>query len=109
MKKSILFLLALSISMFTTQFSFAAESMMIEEAIESTALRIKISRDLNGVVTGKVCQRCELKVVKITPATKLFIDGKPADLSRAASVSGKPGTAVFNIKTQLVTKIYSHQ
>lgn len=102
-------LLSLFLIVFTSFSSLvhAGKTVLVEEAIESASLNIKISRDLTGIVRGKVCDRCETIVVNITPETKLFIKGEQADLSRAASRSGKPGTAVFNIKTRKVTKIYS--
>lgn len=78
---------------------------LVENAIESQALNIRLSNDLSGVVTGKQCDRCETEVVKITPQTKLFVNGVPADLIDAKVLSGKPGTAIFNIKTREVSKI----
>jgi len=107
MKKNIVRVLILLSSMLMTASVFSKPVVMVEEAIESESLSIKISKDLTGIVRGRVCDRCEVIVVKITPDTKLFIEGKPVALSKAASRSGKPGTVVFNIKTQQVTKIYS--
>ena len=112
MKKNILLGLALFASA-VMSFSALAEKersiIIVEDAIESVSLRIKVSKDLTGVVTGRVCQRCDLKVLKVTPATKMFADGKQIALSRASQYSGKPGTAFFDIKTQLVTKIHSYK
>jgi len=90
-------------------FTLAGPLVMVEEAIESEKLSIKISKDLTGVIRGKICDRCEVILVSITPDTKLFIKGKQVSLSKASSRSGKPGTATFNIKSKKVTKIYSYE
>jgi len=107
MKKNTLFSLLLAMMTVAFTAANAAPVVMLEEAIESESLQIKITKDLSGVVRGKICDRCETIVVNITPETKLYIKGKQVDLSKASSRSGKPGTVVFNIKTQKVTKIYS--
>lgn len=79
--------------------------VMIEEAIESEALSIKMSKDLTGIIRGKVCQNCETILVNITPETELLIKGQQVDLSEALNRSGSPGVAFFDIKTRKVTKI----
>ncbi|MDH5425637.1 MAG: hypothetical protein OEY29_11640 [Gammaproteobacteria bacterium] len=100
---SVLTTLALTVSIHSVR---ASENLkMIEGAIESEALSIKISKDLSGIITGKVCQRCETQVLKITPATQLFIAGKKVGLTRATTQSGKPGVAFYDLKTRLVTRI----
>ena len=110
MKKNILYVVAVFVLTFTFHSANAGKGLiMLEEAIESTALRIKMSKDLTGVVTGRVCQTCEVQVLKITPATKLFIGGKPVALKFAAQQSGKPGVAFFDVKTRLVTRIKSYK
>jgi len=107
MKKNILLMLALFFVAGHSSAVFSKPVVMIEEAIESESLTIKMSKDFTGVIRGKVCQSCELIVVRITPQTKLFIKGKQADLSEASGRSGKPGTAIFDIKSRNVTRIYS--
>lgn len=100
---SVLTALALTFSLHSVR---ASENLrMIEGAIESEALSIKISKDLTGIVTGKVCQRCETQVLKITPVTQLFIAGQKVKLQRATTQSGKSGVAFFDLKTRLVTRI----
>ena len=109
MKKNILLIIALMLTSGFSHYAFSGPIINIEEAIESEKLSIKISKDLTGVIRGKICSRCEVIVVSITPETKLFIKGKQVDLSKAALRSGKPGTATFNVKTKKVTKIYSYE
>jgi len=108
MKKYLLLILAM-MTFGHFGFAYAGELISLEEAIESEKLSIKISKDLTGVIRGKICQRCEVILVSITPETKLFINRKQVDLSKASARSGKPGTAIFNIKTKKVTKIYSYE
>jgi len=108
MKKYILLILTL-MTLGHFGFAYSGGLVSLEEAIESEKLSIKISKDLTGVIRGKICDRCEVILVSITPDTKLFIKGKQVDLSKASTRSGKPGTATFNIKTKKVTKIYSYE
>lgn len=109
MKKNILLSLVFIFAAANSLTGFAKPMVLIEEAIESESLVIKMSKDLTGVIRGRICDRCELIVVRITPETKLFINGKQTDLSKASGRSGKPGTASFNVKSQKVTKIYSYE
>jgi len=109
MKKNIRLTLVLMITLGYSGFALAGKLTNIEEAIESEKLSIKMSKDLTGVIRGKICDRCEVILVSITPDTKLFVKGKQVDLSKASTLSGKPGTATFNIKTKKVTKIYSYE
>ena len=90
-------------------FTLAGPIVILEEAIESESLSIKMSKDLTGVIRGKICDSCEVILVSITPDTKLFVKGKQVNLSKASTRSGKPGTATFNIKSKKVTKIYSYE
>lgn len=109
MKKYILLILTLMVASGYSGFALSGPLVNLEEAIESEKLSIKMSKDLTGIIRGKICDRCEVILVSITPDTKLFIKGKQVDLSKASMRSGKPGTATFNIKTKKVTKIYSYE
>ncbi|MDH5516207.1 MAG: hypothetical protein OEY36_00130 [Gammaproteobacteria bacterium] len=105
MKNKLLTALIMISSLMTVN-SFAANRMvMAEEAIESGALQIKMSNDLTGVISGKRCDDCELVLVKITPNTKLEINGKPTALKRAKSCAGKPGLVLYKIKSQEISLI----
>lgn len=108
MKKRILSLALLFFVMHALP-AVSAKLEMIEEAIESEALSIKMSQDLTGVIRGKVCQTCETILVRITPETRLYINRAQVDLSEALTRSGNPGTAFFNIKTRKVTKIHLYK
>lgn len=106
-KNKFLFLFILMVTSFTVNAS--GKIIQYEEALEFTAMPIKMSKDLTGVITGRVCQRCEPVVVKITPATELVVGDKNVALKFAPDYSGKAGVVFFNIKTRLVTKIRSYK
>lgn len=109
MKKSILYVFLVFVFSFVQQAAYAGSGLIeVEGAIESSSLRIQISKDLTGVIKGSVCQTCEMLVLKITPATQLLVNNKPVLLKFAAKYSGNPGTAFFDLKTHLVTKIHSY-
>lgn len=95
--------------LFLTGFNVQAKVPLteLEYALESNALRIRMSSDGTGIVTGSICEGCEVVNVKITPHTQLYINGQKVGLDRAKERSGKPGTAIYNIKTKVVRKILS--
>ena len=82
---------------------------VLEDAIEATALDIRMSNDLTGVVTGTICDGCEPVVVKITPQTRLEINGVKTDLIKAKLLSGKPGLVVFDRESKKVNLIRVYQ
>ncbi|MDH5393241.1 MAG: hypothetical protein OEY11_08660 [Gammaproteobacteria bacterium] len=105
MKKKTLTAVMIVCSLFSAN-SFSANRMvMIEEAIESNSLQIRMSHDLTGVVNGRICDSCELVLVKITPNSKLEINGKPTALSQANKCSGKTGLVLYNIKSREISLI----
>lgn len=109
MKKNI-FKLMMTVLMFSGVFSVSAAGLVeIEHAIESEALGIRLSNDLKGVIKGRRCDRCDVVLVKITPATKFNVNGIAKPLIEAQKWAGKPGTAVYNIKTKEVRSISIYQ
>ena len=101
-------LMFLFVSMSSSLANASGKLIEVERSIESESLQIKISKDLTGVFTGRVCQRCELQVLKITPATQFIVGRKKVALKFASDYSGKPGVVSFDIKTRLVTRIRSY-
>lgn len=105
MKLRVLIVMAAMFSVFSAA-SFAANTMIaLEEAIESESLQVRMSKDLTGIVKGSRCDGCEMVLVKITPKTKLDINGFITVLKNANKCSGKPGTAIYNIKSREVSSI----
>jgi hypothetical protein len=105
MKLFISTLMVMSSLLFSMNASAIRPIELLENVIESEALSIKLSNDLTGVITGKICDRCETVVVKITPDTQLFVNNVLTNLTEAKNLSGKPGAAAYDIKTRNVTKI----
>ncbi|MEM7206597.1 MAG: hypothetical protein AAF434_02120 [Pseudomonadota bacterium] len=79
-----------------------------EVGYEMTVISVLIGGDLNGTLTGKRCEDCELIQVKVTSNTQFFINGDtPADLKNARSLTGKPALVAFNTATRVATVITS--
>jgi hypothetical protein len=109
MKRNFSGLIIILGAMLTLYSGLARSLEMIEEALESESLVIKLSNDLTGIARGKKCDRCEIEVVSITPDTKLLVNGVPTNLIEAQKKSGKPGTIFYDIKTRKVTRIEVYQ
>ena len=82
--------------------------IVVEQAMETLSLKIKVSNDLTGIVTGKICQSCELQVIKVTPSTQLYVAGKKVSLKLASDQNGKAGVVFFDPKTKTATRIKSY-
>lgn len=99
-------LVAIIVLSFFSTISFAAnDSYKIEEAMESDELEIRLANNLTGIIKGHRCDDCELVLVKITPNTKLKIDGFKTHLSNIRKCSRKPSTVIYNIKSREVTSV----
>ena len=69
-------------------------------------LNIKQSNDGTGIIKEVTCPECDYQFVKITPATKVIVNGKPAGLLRARERAGQPVFIEFDKKTAEVKYIY---
>lgn len=105
MKMKVLVIAAILFSIFSAASSAATLMVALEEAIESEVLEVRMSKDLTGIVKGSRCDGCEMVLVKITPKTKLTINGFVTVLENANKCAGKPGTAIYNIETREVRSI----
>jgi len=109
MKKNISYLLIAISALFFHQAAQAGKGLIaIEQAMETSSLKIKVSKDLTGVVTGKICQSCELQVIKVTPSTQLYVSGQKVSLKFASDQNGKAGVIFFNPETKTATRIKSY-
>jgi hypothetical protein len=73
---------------------------------EISALNILLSKDGTGIIRDFDCTNCNLKIVKITPKTKVIVNGVNVPLLRAAGRAGKPAFIQFDTKTAEVLSIY---
>ncbi len=85
----------------------AGSMVEFESGFEETSLYIRLANDLTGIIKGRECEDCEMKIVKITPNTKLEINGVMVGLIRAKSLSGKPALVIYNLRTKEV-RLISH-
>ena len=109
MKKNIYYLLMVISVLFFQQTAQAGKGLIVvEQAMETSSLKIKVSRDLTGIVTGQICQSCEMQVIKVTPSTELYVGGKKVSLKFASDQNGKAGVIFFNPKTKTATRIKSY-
>lgn len=101
MKKLIMVLMAMCM-MFSSA-ALVAERFSV--AFEAKSLNIKLSNDRTGIVQKVVCEICSFNIVKITPATRTYVNGSEVDLLRAKSRSRKSATVIFYLDTREVQKI----
>jgi hypothetical protein len=74
--------------------------------LEVPQAKIRQSSDGSGIIQGVSCDGCDFKFVKITPNTKVILDGKLVDLLTAREYAGKLVYVVFDHDTAEVIKIY---
>lgn len=69
--------------------------------------RIVIEHDKNGHITGviaKDCSDCPLQL-DINNGSKYFKNNKPVSEKKAISLSGRPGTVIYNAAKALVISV----
>ena len=109
MKKNMFNSIVFIMSLFGLGMNIASAGPMVEfeSGFEEASLYIRLANDLTGIIKGRECDSCEMKMVTITPNTKLEINGLMVDLIRARSLSGKEALVIYNIKTKEV-RLISH-
>lgn len=109
MKKNMFNSFVFIVSLFGLGMNIASAGPMVEfeSGFEEASLYIRLANDLTGIIKGRECDSCEMKMVTITPNTKLEINGLMVDLIRARSLSGKEALVIYNIKTKEV-RLISH-
>ena len=96
---------AIVLSIFSAGSFAANDSYKIEEAIESSEIEFRLANDLTGIIKGRQCDTCQPVLLKITPNTRLKIDGFSTVLTNIRKCSGKPSTVIYNIKSREVTSV----
>ena len=74
-------------------------------AFEAFHLKIKLSNDGTGIISGISCPGCDFKFVKITPRSKATANGKEVNILEAKKRAGKMAMVSFNPHTQEVQYI----
>ncbi len=72
---------------------------------EISDLNIKQANDGTGVIRDIYCGECDFKIVKITPKTKVYVNGDEVELLRARERAGKDAFIEFDKETAEVQKI----
>ena len=72
---------------------------------EISDLNIKQANDGTGVIRDIYCGECDFKIVKITPKTKVFVNGEEVELLRARERAGKDAFIEFDKETAEVQHI----
>lgn len=103
-----LIVILVSMWMMFANSAFAEERLTI--AFETDHLKIKLSKDRTGIVQGVtltegLCPQCDFNTVKITAATKAYMNGEQVDLLSARSRAGKAATVIFIPDTREVQQI----
>lgn len=84
----------------------AVEPKQSTQTIEASKLQIVLGKDLNGYVTGKICDQCETLRVVITPETLAFAGRTPVPLILAKERAGKDALVTFEEKSLIVKTIH---
>ena len=90
MKKFILIITACLVALFTI--NVLAEEILGEAEIPGSLLRI--SEDGTGIIKFRQCDKCKNILVKITPATRAYLNGVEMSVLQARERS-KPGFIGF--------------
>lgn len=69
-------------------------------------LNIKQSNDGTGIIKEVTCPDCDYQFVKITPDTKVIVNGQETDLLRARERAGQQAYIEFDKETAEVKHIY---
>jgi hypothetical protein len=69
-------------------------------------LNIRQSNDGTGIIKEVTCEDCDYQFVKITPDTKVFVNGNKVDLLRARERAGQDAYIEFDRETAEVKHIY---
>ncbi len=98
------------ILVFITSISLTMSAMLSATELptityESMSLSIKLSNDGTGVIQNVVCAKCNYRMVKITKASKAYVNGKQVNILRAKGRSGKMAGVIFSPVTREVIKI----
>jgi len=75
-------------------------------SLEVPQAKIRQSSDGSGIIQGVTCDECDFKIVKITPKTKVILNGNSVDLLTAREYAGQLIYVVFDQDTAEVIKIY---
>ncbi|UCB55675.1 MAG: hypothetical protein JSW45_03865 [Thiotrichales bacterium] len=73
---------------------------------EISDLDIKQSNDGTGIIRGVHCGECDFQIVKITPDTKVIVNGNEVHLLRARERDGQDAYIEFDKETAEVKHIY---
>lgn len=69
-------------------------------------LKIKQTNDGTGIIKEVTCGDCDYQFVKITPKTKVIVNGEEASLLRARERAGQQAYIKFDKETAEVKYIY---
>ena len=86
--------------------SAAEEEQVWYYPFEIGELSIKQSNDGTGIIKEVTCPDCDYQFVKITPETKVFVNGNKVDLLRARERAGQDAYIEFDRETAEVKHIY---
>jgi hypothetical protein len=84
----------------------AAEEQVWYYPFEIGELDIKQSNDGTGIIKEVTCEDCDYQFVKITPDTKVFVNGNRVNLLRARERTGQDAYIEFDRETAEVKHIY---
>ena len=73
----------------------AADKANLPQAIEAERLQIVLHDDLNGYITGKVCDQCKSLKLIITPDTQAIAGVQQVSLLEARERSNKSALVMF--------------
>ncbi|MGB5605561.1 MAG: hypothetical protein WBN51_03520 [Gammaproteobacteria bacterium] len=82
-----------------------AELIGIEEAIETSSLRVSASKSGKGHVVATACRECPPMRLEMTPATEITVGGKRVPASKEISRNWQGGVVIYNVKTKQVVKL----
>ncbi len=70
--------------------------------IETDSHNVRLSDDGTGIVKNVVCNGCDFKIVKVTPASKATYRGVEVDIREVRNLKDRAVMVSFNPETQEV-------
>jgi hypothetical protein len=82
-----------------------AEIINIQEAIETTDLRVSSGHSGSRYVDAKGCRTCKPMRLEITPATIITVNGKRVSAGKNISRLWPGGVVIYDVETKQVVKL----
>jgi hypothetical protein len=82
-----------------------AELINNQDAIEASDINVTVHGPGQGYVLARSCAACPFTRLEITPATTVWVNGKPARADERIQRSWSGGAVIYDIKTKQIVRL----